>query len=106
MTIDGTYPARSNFSGIGADIQDYLKGNPHYKGASFLEGGDSICRKLEDNLDYVLSAEKKRNMDLKKLTNSSSSFQHIEKARTKADVINSLFGLRQHYKRMFNKRNA
>ncbi|WP_104381628.1 TlpA disulfide reductase family protein [Sphingobacterium sp. HMA12] len=104
MIIDGTYPTRSEFSGIGAEIQNYLKGNPHYKGASFLEGGDSVRRKLEDNLDYVLSSEKKRNMDLKKLTNTSSSFQYIEKARTKANVINSLAGLRQHYKRMFNKK--
>jgi len=104
MTVDGTYPARSSFSGIGAEIQDYLKGNPYYKGASFLEGGDSIRRKLEDNLDYVLSAEKRRNMELKKLAHTSGSFQHIEKARTKADVINSLLRLRSHYKRMFNKK--
>lgn len=104
MIIDGTYPIRSKFSGTGGDIQEYLKGNPHFKGASFLEGGDSIRRKLEDNLNYVLSAERKRNMDLKKLTNAPSSFQNIEKARTKADVINSLVGLRQYYKSMYNKK--
>lgn len=104
MIIDGTYPIRSKFSGIGGDIQEYLKGNPHFKGASFLEGGDSIRRQLEDNLDYVLSAERKRNMDLKKLTNTSSSFQYIEKARTRADVINSLVRLRSHYKVIFNKK--
>ncbi|WP_312191431.1 TlpA disulfide reductase family protein [Sphingobacterium sp.] len=104
MIIDGTFPTRSKFSGIGGNIQEYLKENPHFKGASFLEGGDSIRRKLEDNLDYVLSAERKRNMDLKKLTNTSSSFQYMEKSRTKADVINSLISLRQYYKRMYNKK--
>lgn len=104
MVIDGNYPIRSEFSGIGGDIQEYLKGNPHFKGGYFLEGGDSVRSKLEDNLDYVLSAEKKRNMDLKKLINTSSSFQYIEKARTRADVINSLVALRQYYKRMFNKK--
>ena len=104
MVIDLNYPIRSEFSGLGGDIQEYLKGNPHFKGAAFLEGGDSVRRKLEDNLEYVLSAEKKRNMDLEKLKNTPSSFQYIEKARTRADVINSLVGLRQHYKRMFNKK--
>ena len=106
MVIDGNYPIRSEFSGIGGDIQEYLKGNPHFKGASFLEGGDSIRPNLEDNLEYILSAENKRNMDLKKLINTSNSFQYIEKARTRADVINSLVALRQYYKRMFNKKET
>ncbi|AIM37974.1 hypothetical protein KO02_15730 [Sphingobacterium sp. ML3W] len=101
MVIDIEDPSISKFSGDGADIQKYLSGNPYYKSASYLEGGKNIRRKLEENLEFILSQEQKRNVELGKLTNVSKSFNYMETARIKADVIISLVHLRSYYKRMF-----
>ncbi|WP_329903930.1 TlpA disulfide reductase family protein [Porphyromonas pogonae] len=83
-------PAVGVFKGKGSEANDYLKATPFPKAGSFLFGGINIQKDLPSTLEYVLQQGKNREQDLLARKNLSKEFIDMEKARIKADIVNSL----------------
>lgn len=79
----------AEFSGIGAEVNTYMKGRLFPKGGSFLNGGHSITGDFMTTKTTIDSLAAIRQHQLDTLSNASDEFKRLEKARIKADIINS-----------------
>ncbi len=88
--IDYGDPRKATFSGIGAEANIYLKNTPFPKGGSFIEAGKNIKNTPEETIAAVEEMALMREMDLALVKNVNPEFKRLEKARIKADLINSI----------------
>jgi thiol-disulfide isomerase/thioredoxin len=89
VTIYKNNEANSSFSGIGQNANKYLRETPFPKGGSYLEAGRVIAPEPKETLESIMAAAKDRGDKLTQLNNVSPEFKRLEKARIKADVLNS-----------------
>lgn len=80
----------AQFSGRGAEVNDYMKHRLFPKGGSFLNGGTNIRKDLNATKLLIDSLAAVRQAELDALKTASPQFKRMETARIKADVANSL----------------
>lgn len=90
MHIDYNNPDSSTFKGNNSEANEYLRSTPFPKAGSFLEAGHSIKLTLSETINTILLAAKKRGKILDNYKHLTAKFRLLEKARIKADIINSL----------------
>jgi len=90
MNIDYNNSDNATFYGKNAEINEYLKSTPFPKAGSFLEAGDNIKATLKETIDLIILKAKSRGKLLDSFKNVSLKNRLLEKARIKADLINSL----------------
>jgi len=90
MNIDYNNSENSTFHGKNAEINEYLKSTPFPKAGSFLEAGDNIRATLKETINLIILKSKSRSIFLDSFKNVSPKIRQLEKARIKADLINSL----------------
>lgn len=101
MTIKVTQSNReAEFSGKGAEANNYMKFRLFPKGGSYLEAGDNIREDFPATKALIDSLAAVRMQELNALKEVSDEFKKLETARIKADVINS-FTSYASYSRMF-----
>lgn len=109
--IDGRYSLRvtpgdlvsftfEEFSGIGAEANNYMKFRLFPKGGSYLEAGGNLRGDFVSTKALVDSLAAIRMHTLDTLSNVSDAFKKQETARIKADIINSYICYAS-YSRMF-----
>ena len=87
--IDMENPGNATFKGKGNSANFYLRNTPFPKSGSFLEGGRNILKEQKETIDTILNLANIRSAELKQLKDVTSEFKRLERARIKADVINS-----------------
>ena len=90
MNIDYNNSDNSTFYGKNAKINEYLKSTPFPKAGSFLEAGDNIKATLTETINLIILKAKNRRIFLDSFKNVPPKIKLLEKARIKADLINSL----------------
>lgn len=101
MTIKVTQSNKdAEFSGKGAEANNYMKFRLFPKGGSYLESGDNIREDFSATKALIDSLAAVRLQELNALKDVSDEFKKLETARIKADVINS-FTSYASYSRMF-----
>lgn len=78
----------AEFSGIGAEENNYLKERPFPQSGSYLEGGNKIRESYIETKNFVDSMATVRRAQLANLTGVSEEFKILEEGRIKADVAN------------------
>lgn len=102
MTIKVTQSNKdAEFSGKGAEANNYMKFRLFPKGGSYLESGDNIREDFSATKALIDSLAAVRMQELNALKEVSDEFKKLETARIKADVINS-FTSYASYSRMFD----
>lgn len=102
MTIKVTQSNKdAEFSGKGAEANNYMKFRLFPKGGSYLESGDNIREDFSATKALIDSLAAVRLQELNALKDVSDEFKKLETARIKADVINS-FTSYASYSRMFD----
>ena len=89
MNIDYNNSENATFHGKNAEINEYLKFTPFPKAGSFLEAGDNIKATLKATIDLIILKAKSRANFLDSFKNIPIKIRLLEKARIKADLINS-----------------
>lgn len=101
MTIKVTQTnTEAEFSGIGAEANNYMKFRLFPKGGSYLEAGGNLRGDFVSTKALVDSLAAIRVHTLDTLSNVSDAFKKLETARIKADIINSYICYAS-YSRMF-----
>ncbi|MBS5108992.1 MAG: TlpA family protein disulfide reductase [Phocaeicola vulgatus] len=101
MTIKVTQTnTEAEFSGIGAEANNYMKFRLFPKGGSYLEAGGNLRGDFVSTKALVDSLAAIRMHTLDTLSNVSDAFKKLETARIKADIINSYICYAS-YSRMF-----
>lgn len=90
----------AEFSGKGAEANNYMKFRLFPKGGSYLEAGSNLRENFTSTKALVDSLAAVRMNTLDTLNNVSDEFKKLETARIKADVINSYICYAS-YSRMF-----
>ena len=90
MNIDYNNSNNTTFYGKNAEINEYLKSTPFPKAGSFLEAGDNIKATLQETIDFIILKAKSRIIFLDSFKKIPLKIRLLEKARIKADLINSL----------------
>lgn len=90
INIDYNNSNYATFSGKNAEINEYLKSTPFPKAGSFLEAGDNIKATLKETIDLIILKAESRGRLLESFKNVPLKSRLLEKARIKADLINSL----------------
>lgn len=85
----GRNPQDAEFSGVGAEANNYMKGRLFPKGGSFLEAGRQVKDNFEATKVTIDSLAAIRMHQLDTLSNVSDQFKKMEMARIKGDVANS-----------------
>ncbi len=88
--IDKNNPTLATFEGKGAVINTYLRHTPFPKGGSFLEAGRNLKDTPEETIEVLQELANKRLAEIAQLKGVPNEWVHLEKARIKADLINSL----------------
>jgi thiol-disulfide isomerase/thioredoxin len=88
--IDCNDPLAATFKGKGSEANTYLRNTPFPKAGSFLEAGDRVQNTVRATIDTILAIGDHRKKELDQVKNISVEFKRVEKARVKADLINSL----------------
>lgn len=96
--IDKNAPGAGKFTGKGAEANLYLRGTPFPKAGSFLEAGRKLQKTAKATIDTLIQMANAREAELKKVNGTSGEFMRLEKARVKADLINSLRAAHISYK--------
>lgn len=81
----------STFKGRGAAANQYLKNTPFPKGGSFIEAGKQVKDSPDATIAAIEEKAAERTKELAAVKNVSPEFRRLEKARIKADLINSLY---------------
>lgn len=97
MFINYRWADSSTFKGMHSEENDYLKFTPFPKAASFLEGGGKIKTTLQQTIDEILIAAKKREAKLDSYQNLPDEFRKLEQIRIQADILNSLLGIKSYF---------
>lgn len=101
MTIKVTQTnTAAEFSGKGAEANNYMKFRLFPKGGSYLEAGSNLREDFASTKELIDSLAAVRMNTLDTLSNVSDEFKKLETARIKADVINSYICYAS-YSRMF-----
>lgn len=79
----------AEFSGKGAQANDYMKYRLFPHGGSFLEGGSNVRADFAATRITVDSLARIRQAELDALTGVSKEFKDLESARINADIVNS-----------------
>lgn len=79
----------AEFSGVGAEVNNYMKYRLFPKGGSYLQAGANIKKDFATTKVVIDSLANLRTTELNTLQNASDEFKKLEKARITADIINS-----------------
>jgi thiol-disulfide isomerase/thioredoxin len=90
MHIDYNNPNNSTFRGKNSEANEYLRSTPFPKAGSFLDAGHNIKLTLNETINIIFWEAEKRRKLLDSYKHLTSKFKLLEKARIKADIINSL----------------
>jgi thiol-disulfide isomerase/thioredoxin len=103
MKIDYLDGKKGVFNGKGAEANYYLRNTPFPKAASYLRAGDEIKNNLSNTLLHIEAIADNRKKELLTSKNLSATFVKLELGRIKADMINSLEGLKSYCYDVFPK---
>jgi len=93
LIIDHGDSKKASFKGKGAAANMFLRNNLFPKGGSFLEAGRAMLLSAKQTFDSINFLSAKKFEAITKLKGVSQEFIRLEKARLKADVINSYKGV-------------
>lgn len=79
----------AEFSGKGAEVNNYMKFRLFPKGGSFLEGGSNVRKDFASTKALIDSLATVRREQLNALTGATKKFKELEGARITGDVLNS-----------------
>src|SRR5690606_19933928 len=89
LFVDKNDPRNAQFKGKGAEANLFLRYTAFPKGGSFLEAGRLVAATKEQTVANIERAATYRGRQLDSLKGVSSEFIRLERARIKADWINS-----------------
>jgi thiol-disulfide isomerase/thioredoxin len=90
LIIDQSSDSKATFKGRGSVANNYLKKTSYPKGGSYLNAGRDVKKLPSQMLEYILQTAASREKELLSLKGVSPAFIRIEKARIKADIIQSI----------------
>ncbi len=96
VLIDHADASKSTFIGQGSIANNYLRNVPFPKGGSFLEAGKNLQDTPEETLLFLLKIFQQKENELAALKNIGSEFRKLEKARNKADLVNSMLSVKSY----------
>lgn len=79
----------AEFTGKGAEVNNYMKYRLFPKGGSFLEAGRNVLGSFEENKILIDSLASIRRQQLDELKDASQEFKELENIRITADIANS-----------------
>ena len=97
MELDFNKPESTFFRGRNANANFFLASTPFAKTGSFLSSGENIKESVTETVDTILKLSQQREELLNSYTKIPKEFRLFEKARIKADVLNSIFMLYTYY---------
>lgn len=86
----------STFSGPGSAAATFLRYTAFPKAGSFIEAGGYIFPTPEATLNHILMIADYKRKQLDTLTGVTPAFKRLERARVKADVINSILDVQSY----------
>ncbi|MEO5947708.1 MAG: TlpA disulfide reductase family protein [Chitinophagaceae bacterium] len=89
VVIDYKDPIAGSFKGKGSAAALYLRRIGYPKGGSFIEAGRNIFPEPQKTVDKILEMASSRKNELKELKGVTPEFKRLERARIKADILNS-----------------
>lgn len=96
MLIDYEFPEKASFGSQTKrtkEANEYLRGKPFANGGSFLNAGLGIKTTIEETINSIIAVARERKQLLSNYRNITAVFRKLEKARIKADVLNSLISI-------------
>jgi thiol-disulfide isomerase/thioredoxin len=91
--LDFNYPNNAKFAGNGADLNDFLRNTPFPKAGSYATIDSLIEPTVQGCIERFIMYAKYREGQLIGIENAPEAFVDLEKARIRADLINSIIGL-------------
>ena len=79
----------AEFTGKGAEVNNYMKYRLFPKGGSYLNGGQNVRKTVAETKVLIDSLSGVRRAELNALKEASADFKKLESARIDADVVNS-----------------
>ncbi|MBX9733728.1 MAG: TlpA family protein disulfide reductase [Chitinophagaceae bacterium] len=96
--IDYNNPLTAKFSGTHAVENEYLRSTPYPKAGSFLDAGDEIKATIDETIFAIILKSEQRANKLDSVKHRvDNHFYTLEKARIRADIINSLNHIFDYY---------
>lgn len=96
VIIDYDDSKKASFQGKGAAANMFLRKNLFPKGGSFLEAGRAVLISAKHTFDSINFLASKKFDEISNLKGVSQEFIRLEKARLKADMINSYKGVQNY----------
>lgn len=93
VSIDRSDPKLSTFEGVGSSVNIFLKDTPIPQEGSYLDDGKNLPSAPQDAIDEIINSGKIRNIALNDLKGTTHRFRKLERARIKADVVNSILSV-------------
>lgn len=93
VDIDYNNPERAFFSGDGSEVNFYLRHTPFPKAGSYATIDSLMAPTLEGCIEGFVRYSQHRERQLLGIANAPQRFILLEKARIRADIINSIIGL-------------
>ena len=91
VSIDQDDPNKALFQGRGSAANSYLRQTPFPHAGSYLAAGTNLGRTPTETLSRTMTAARARQAELNAVgAGVSAQFRRLERARIRADVINSL----------------
>ena len=81
----------AQFTGKGAEVNEYMKGRLFPKAGSFLHGGANVKDDFESTFHFIDSLAAGRRAQLMALSNVGDTFKQLEEARIDADLLISYY---------------
>lgn len=91
--LDYNKPEQAVFSGTNAQINDYLKATPFPMSGSYLAYDAIIKPTVEETVQNIIAFANEREKMLLSLKHIPAEFLGLEKARIKADIVNSIMDI-------------
>lgn len=93
MELDNNKPENAKFEGSHAIANDYLKMTPFPLAGSYLAYDSIMMPTIEETISNIIQYGKEKEKILLSLKNPPKEFTRMEKARIRADIINSILDL-------------
>lgn len=95
--IDFMYPENATFKGSNKTANDFLRQTPFPKGGSYIAYDEVMGATIQETIDKIIAFGERREKLLVSLDSLPPQFVILEKARIKADIINSIWEIENEF---------
>lgn len=97
VEIDHSYPENAIFKGSNKTANDFLRQTPFPKAGSYIAYEEVMGTTIQETIDKIIAFGERREKLLVSLDSLPPQFVILEKARIKADIINSIWEIENEF---------